>query len=73
MMRYLLDTNVLSEPVRSTPEAQVVATLRSHSTELATTSIVWHELIYGAERLPEGEKRTYLFTYLTEVVRTTVP
>lgn len=73
MMRYLLDTNVLSEPVRSTPDAQVVATLRNHSGELATTSIVWHELIYGAERLPEGEKRTYLFTYLTEVVRTTVP
>lgn len=39
MMRYLLDTNVLSEPVRSTPEAQIVATLRSHSTEVVRTTV----------------------------------
>jgi tRNA(fMet)-specific endonuclease VapC len=46
--RYLLDTNVLSEPIRKKPDATVVAKLREHGGELATASIVWHEMTLGS-------------------------
>ena len=41
--RYLLDTNVLSEPIKSHPDAQTLESLSEHDGELATCSVVWHE------------------------------
>jgi len=73
VIRYLLDTNIVSEPVRPEPSQAVLARLRDRSGEVALPSIAWHELVYGAERLDEGRKRTYLLDYLREVVRPSMP
>ena len=54
MLRFLLDTNVLSEPLRSRPTPSVLEKLKQHEREICTTSIVWHELRYGAMRLADG-------------------
>jgi toxin FitB len=57
----ILDTNVLSELTRHTPEADVVAWLDSlPATEVATTSITAAELLYGISRLPDGQRKTSL-------------
>lgn len=64
MIRYLLDSNVLSEPARPRPDPKVVAALRRHRGELATPSVVWHELRYGVARLPEGRRKRRLTAYL---------
>ncbi len=71
--RYLLDTNVVSEPLRPTPNAQVLARLKRHQDELAIASVVWHELWFGCRRLPVSAKRTAIERYLNEVVAMSMP
>ena len=43
--KYLLDTNIVSEPLRPAPNAKVLARLKRHQDELAIASVVWHELM----------------------------
>lgn len=62
--RYLLDTNVLSEPLRPVPSPQVMGRLEEHSGTLATSAVVWSELVYGARRMPEGRRRDVVHAYL---------
>ena len=71
--QYLLDTNLLSEPLRPTPNAGVLRKLRIHQSKIATASVVWHELLYGCYRLPESKKRRAIYEYLETVVWATVP
>ena len=73
MIRYLLDTNIVSELVRPHPDVRVQERLGAHGDEVAIASVVWHELLYGMERLPEGRRRAFLRDYLTDVVRPTMP
>ena len=56
-LRFLLDTNILSEPLRSRPNPHVVEMLRRHENQIATATIVWHELLFGCNRLPDSKKR----------------
>jgi tRNA(fMet)-specific endonuclease VapC len=67
-VKYLLDTNIVSEPLRPTPNAKVLARLKRHQDELAIASIVWHELWFGCQRLPVSAKRTAIERYLNEVI-----
>jgi tRNA(fMet)-specific endonuclease VapC len=71
--KYLLDTNVVSEPLRPAPQPKVLARLKRHADELAIASIVWHELWFGCNRLPVSTKRTAIEKYLNEVVATSLP
>ena len=73
MIRYLLDTNVVSEPVKPEPSEAVLSRLRERSGEVALPSVAWPELIYGARRMDEGRRRDYLLEYLREVVRPSMP
>lgn len=73
MIRHLLRTNVVSEPVKPEPSEAVLSRLREGSGEVALPPIAWHELIYGARRMDEGRRRDYLLEYLREVVRPWVP
>jgi tRNA(fMet)-specific endonuclease VapC len=68
MKKYLLDTNVLSEPVKVNPDPHVMAMLEKHQDEIVTAAPVWHELMYGCFRLPVSRRRKMLETYLENVV-----
>jgi tRNA(fMet)-specific endonuclease VapC len=70
---FLLDTNVLSEPLRPQPDPGVLARLQQHQSEIVTASVVWHEMLFGAYRLPESAHRTAIERYLYDVVRATLP
>lgn len=72
MIRYLLDTNVVSEAVKSAPNKNVMRKLQRHQGEIATASPVWHELKYGYLRLPVSKKRSVMETFLADVVETTL-
>ncbi len=72
-LQYLLDTSVVSEPVSKTPDAAIVQRLDEHGPECAIAAAVWHELMYGCQRLPKGKRRTALATYLQDVVRQAFP
>jgi toxin FitB len=57
----VLDTNVVSELVRSTPDARVLAWLDDQPTaEIATTAVTAAELLYGIARLPNGRRKVAL-------------
>jgi tRNA(fMet)-specific endonuclease VapC len=73
MMRYLLDTNIISEPARPDPSETVVRRLADHSGVTALPSVAWHELVYGVRRMEEGRRRSHLRDYLMEVVRPSQP
>lgn len=70
---YLLDTNVVSEPLRPAPNQYVLERLRQHEAEIAIASVVWHELLYGASRLPPSAKRSVIEDYLNEVIALAFP
>jgi tRNA(fMet)-specific endonuclease VapC len=72
-LKYLLDTNVVSEPLRPNPAATVLRRLRRHEGETAIASIVWHELQFGCARLPRSRRRTAIERYLDEVVLASFP
>ncbi len=72
-LKYLLDTNIISEPLRPTPNAQILKRLQRHQNEIATASIVWHELWFGCYRLLASAKRKAIEKYMTEVVAPSIP
>ena len=73
MVRYLLDTNVVSEPVKAAPDEGVMQKLQEHEAEIATGAPVWHELCFGCARLPASRKRRMLEAFLDTVVRPRIP
>jgi tRNA(fMet)-specific endonuclease VapC len=71
-IRYLLDTNILAEPVRPSPNSLVIQRLQEHQDEIATATVVWHELSYGYSRLPFSKRRTQIEEYCEKVVLPTL-
>ena len=59
MTGYLLDTNVISELMRETPDSQVISFL-SGPEDVWLSSVLIHEVEYGLRLLPMGERRNRL-------------
>jgi tRNA(fMet)-specific endonuclease VapC len=72
-LRFLLDTNILSEPLRARPDRAVMEKLKQHDNEICTAALVWHELRYGMVRLADGARKTMIEKYLDDVVGPTLP
>lgn len=47
--------------------------LPRHEDEIAISSIVWHELRFGAERLPLSDRRSAIERYLGEIILMSMP
>jgi hypothetical protein len=57
----VLDTNVLSELMRPEPNPIVITWLNNQSaTELTITAVTVAEILYGIERLPDGNRKRTL-------------
>ena len=67
-MKYLLDTNVLSEPARPTPNEPVLRQWRENADRICTAAPVWNELLYGCYRLPVSKRRDRFEHYLREIL-----
>src|SRR5579864_354146 len=63
-MRFLLDTNVVSHAIGPSPNRKLLRKLELHEGHVAIASATWHELRFGAERLPAGRRRDGLFEAL---------
>jgi len=70
---YLLDTNILSEPLKPEANANVINGLLEQAEHITTAAPVIYEIVKGATRLPESKKRTEIFRYLNEFVYPQVP
>jgi tRNA(fMet)-specific endonuclease VapC len=69
ILKFLLDTTIVSAPVAKTPNPRVVRKLEQQSCYCAIAAPIWHELIFGCNRLPAGKRRSALEEYLHGVVR----
>ncbi|MGD9163050.1 MAG: type II toxin-antitoxin system VapC family toxin [Desulfobacteraceae bacterium] len=72
-MKYLLDTNVISEAVKKDPDKNVMDMLEKHGDEIVTASPVWHELQYGCRLLPQSRKKKIISSFLNDVVIKSIP
>ncbi len=60
-VRFLLDTNVVSELARKTPDPDVVAFVAGQA-RLCVSVVLFHELVYGVETAsPEHKPRLTVF------------
>jgi tRNA(fMet)-specific endonuclease VapC len=73
MTRYLLDTNVLSEPLRVEPDPHVLQQLRQHAGDCALAAVAWHELWFGCMQLRESARRRKIEDYLLRVIQPSLP
>ena len=69
MSGYLIDTNVVSELTKASPDSGVIAFL-SEQDDLWLASVVLHELEFGLQSLPQGRRcddlRQVLSDFITE-------
>lgn len=72
-MTLLLDTNVLSELVQPRPEPKVLENFRDNAERVAIAAIVWHELLFGLERLPPSRRKRQLHGFLWGFVHPSIP
>ena len=72
-LRYLLDTNIISEPVRPIPNANVMTKLIEAKSTVAIASIVWQEVLLGCYRMPDSKRRRAIEAYLQEEVKVKLP
>jgi predicted nucleic acid-binding protein len=67
----ILDTNVLSELMKTSPDSAVVAWVADHpATELFTTSITEAEIFFGIELLSKGRRRDALLSAAQKLFET---
>lgn len=67
MSGFLLDTNVVSELTKDAPNPRVVAFLTEQD-DLWLSALVLHELEFGLQLLPPGQRRDGLQSALSEFI-----
>lgn len=68
MLKYLLDINILSEPLKPSPNPQVINQLDRFGVHAAISSITWFELTFGLARMVPSARRDRLAVYLRDTV-----
>ena len=63
-MRFLLDTNVVSELTKPQPNAGVLQALTQHEAVCAISAVTLEELVYGCHRLAPGARQDWLLRWL---------
>jgi toxin FitB len=59
-MRYVLDTNIVSEVTKPEPDANCLTWLTKHATDCCLTTITLAEMRFGVERLADGKRKREL-------------
>jgi tRNA(fMet)-specific endonuclease VapC len=72
-LRYLLDTNIISEAIRPQPNNNVMRHLLDARSTTAIASVVWHEALLGCYRMPESRRCQAIEAYLQEEVKARLP
>ncbi|MCT7962957.1 type II toxin-antitoxin system VapC family toxin [Laspinema sp. D1] len=68
-VKFLLDTNIISESIKLQPSDIFLVHFRQNLEESAIASVTWHELLYGLYRLPESRRKRTLSDYLAQVIQ----
>ncbi len=70
---YLLDTNIISELMKATPNKAVAEKTVEYENLCAIPSTTWNELLFGVQRLAEGKKKTLIFENLIDDIQANFP
>lgn len=65
---YLLDTNVLSEPIRERPNVVLLERMAAHDGQMATAAPAFHEILFGMMLLPISHRRRRVEVHLRDVI-----
>jgi len=65
---YLLDTNVISEIRKPSPNQNVVLKFMKNKNFSDISAITWVESLTGLKRMPEGKKKEALSTFYNEII-----
>ncbi len=66
-MNYLLDTNVLSEPAKPSPNIKLIRWLSDHDAHVLVSVLTLGEIVKGIELLPAGKRRVKLEGWFEEI------
>lgn len=70
-MKFIADSNLLSEATRPTPSEAVVRWLRDNEAQIAVTPVILGELEHGILLLPSGSRKKRLRSWF-EKIRSTI-
>lgn len=66
---YLLDTNIISEGVKSVPSEKCMMKMEMYAGFSVIASPVWYELLKGINVLPEGKRKDSLKRYVFDYIQ----
>jgi predicted nucleic acid-binding protein len=67
-MKFLVDTNVLSEPTKPKPSPSVEKWIDEHEADFYTSALVIAELLNGLEKLEDGKRKRALGQQLDKLI-----
>lgn len=67
-MKFLVDTNILSEPTKPQPNPRVEEWIADNESDFYTSSLVIAELLNGLERLADGERKRRLAPQIEKLI-----
>ncbi len=71
-LRYLVDSNVISEPTKPDPNPRVVERIQANRSRTATAATVWNEVLHGYYRMVESRRKRVLEQYLFDTLAPTL-
>lgn len=66
---YLLDTSIITEPLRENPNPKILAKIEKYVNVSAISATTLYELYHGIEFVHDDKQQTKLIKYITNVVR----
>jgi len=70
---YLLDTNIISELTKTSPNPNVIKKINELKPLCAISSTTWNELLYGVQIMPSGKHKDYQESYLIDETQAAFP
>lgn len=70
LAQFLLDTNVLSEPLKPEPNQKVLDRLTANSDVMAVSSISYHEIVFGYAKLVDSRRKLAIEAYVYQEIET---
>ena len=68
-MKYVLDTNIISEIAKPQPNDNTINWIQDHTDDVAITAVSLEELYYGISIMPEGKKKLKLKESIDSIVK----
>ena len=66
---YLLDTNIISEPTKSSPSESVMNSIAENFDHSCICSVIWAEILTGIKCLADGKRKDALLNYYLNTIQ----